>query len=336
MYPGRMRALPSVAIPPDPNEPVTGVVETLTTQAERSNALALLNRAQQVHRLHMRAMPPFILNATFTATDGAGSLTETWMDGQKWRWSGNVGKATAVRLGGDGLHFGSPQGGAIPPAVHVLRNAIFWAAESVSGAGTIRSSSVIWNGKPATCLLLSENPGGEAPTGPRGWEEEEYCIDNASGLLQVHSFAPGTFVDYSYSGVQYHGRTLPSQITIFSGGEKVLDAQMTMTDAGSPDESLFVPSDQMRTYGPVGTGQMPSRMTMEYPSAAVAAGVAKPVVVHASVDGQGTVVATELSIASDPALVQTALDLVKTRPFPPTGNTRQIYLEIRFVADMSR
>jgi hypothetical protein len=44
------------------------------------------------------------------------------------------------------------------------------------------------------------------------------------------------------------------------------------------------------------------------------------------------VVAEELSIASDPALVQTALDLVKAKGFPPIGNTREIYVEVRFVA----
>jgi hypothetical protein len=38
----------------------------------------------------------------------------------------------------------------------------------------------------------------------------EYCIDNASGLMQVHSIAPGTYFVYDYSGnQQYHGRIEP-------------------------------------------------------------------------------------------------------------------------------
>lgn len=40
------RALTSVAVPPDPNEPITGVVQTLTEQPDRSNALALMTRAR--------------------------------------------------------------------------------------------------------------------------------------------------------------------------------------------------------------------------------------------------------------------------------------------------
>lgn len=237
-----------------------------------------------------------------------------------------------MRIGGDGLHYGLPQGGAIPPAVHVLRNAIFWAATSgvPDSEGSIRSSPVIWNGKPTTCLLFS--PRGEDPQGGRSWDEQEFCIDDASGLLQVHSFVPGTYVQYTYNSAPYHGRSPASGITIFSGNKKVLDAQVTITDAGTPDESLFVPTEEMKSYGPVGTGVGPSRWFWQAPAASVSDAAAKPVIVHASVDGQGTVVSEELWIASDPALVQTAFDLVKAKGFPPNGNTREIYVEVQFVA----
>jgi hypothetical protein len=255
------------------------------------------------------------------------------MGGTKWRWSGSVGKDTVVRIGGDGgLVYGSPNGGASPPALHVLRNAVYWAAAGVPDANSsMRSAMVIWNGKPATCLLFG--PGGsDQPAGPRGWEEEEYCIDDESGHLQVHSLVPGTYVDYSYSAAQFHGHSLPSGITVYSGGQKVLDAQLSMSDPGVPDDSLFTPTEQMRSYGPVGNTPMPSRMIWLNPSVIVSDAIAKPVIVHASVDGQGSVVAEELSIACDPSLAQTALDVVKNRPFPPNGNFREIYIEIRFVA----
>lgn len=330
---GSFRALPSVAVPPDPNEPVTGVIATLTAPSERSNALALMIRARKPQQFHTRTTPPFQLSTAFTSTSGSGSMTETRMSGQKWQWSGSAGNDTAVRIGnGNGLVYGSPNGGAIPPAVHVVRNAIFWAAAGVPDASaSIRSSSVIWNGKPTTCLLFG--PGrGEPPEGPRSWEEEEYCIDDASGQLQVHSFVPGTYVNYSYSTAQFRGHTPPSGITIYAGNKKVLDAQLTMTDPGSPEDSLFTPTEQMRSYGPVGSGMMPSRSIMFSTSASVSDAAAKPVIVHASVDPQGSVVAEELSIASDSALVQTALDLVKNKSFPPNGNIREIYVEVRFVA----
>ena len=326
------RGMPSVNVPPDPNEPVTGVIETLTAQPDRSKALAMMIRARKPQQFHTTRTPSFQLEATFTSTAGAGTLSDTWMNGGKWRWSGSVDNETAVRVGGEGLVYGSPNGGAIPPAVHVLRNAIFWAAAGVPNeSASIRSSSVIWNGKPTTCMLFGPGPG-ELIEGPRSWDEEEYCVDDASGQLQVHSFVPGTYVNYSYGTAAFHGRTPPSGITIYSGGKKVLDAQLTMTDPGSPDDSLFIPTEQMRSYGPVGTGMMPSRMLWTNPSPSVSEAAAKPVIVHASVDAQGIVVAEELSIASDPSLAQTALDLVKSRSFPPNGNIREMYIQVSFVA----
>jgi hypothetical protein len=317
-------------IPPDPNEPITATAQPLTP-AERSNALALLGRAREPQRLLMRTTPPYQLSANFSSSAGSGNLTQVWMNGQKWRWSGSIGNETAVRIGIDGAHFGSPNGGAIPPAVHVLRNAIWWAAGAVpSAASQVRSAPVIWNGKPTTCLLFSNLPDAQPESGPRRWDEEEYCMDDASGVLDVYSLVPGTYINYGYSSVQFHGRSLPNQITIYSGNKKVIDAQLAIQDAGTPDDGLFTPTEQMKTWGPVGTGMISSRMTMIAPSTGVSAEI-KPVIVHASIDGQGSVVAEELSIASDPGLVQTALDLIRNKPFPPNGETRQIYVEVRFV-----
>ena len=102
----QIRSVPSVAVPPDPNEPITGVVQTLTEQSDRSNGLALMTRARLKLQLHAQRTPSFVISATFTSSAGAGSMTETWMNGQKWRWSGAVGNDSAVRIAGDGLHTG--------------------------------------------------------------------------------------------------------------------------------------------------------------------------------------------------------------------------------------
>jgi hypothetical protein len=179
-------------VPPDPNEPVTGVVQTLTVPSDRSNALALMTRARLKLQLHAQRTPSFVISETLSSSSGAGSMTETWMNGQKWRWSGTVGNDSAVRIAGDGLTYGQPQGGAIPPAVHVLRNAIFWAATSgvPDAEGSIRSSSAIWNRKPTTCLLFG--PRGEDPQGARTWDR--------TGILHRRYFgaAAGAFFRARY------------------------------------------------------------------------------------------------------------------------------------------
>ena len=58
------RSLPSVVVPPDPNEPVTGVVQTLTAQPDRSSALALMTRARLKLQLHSPRTPSFVISAT--------------------------------------------------------------------------------------------------------------------------------------------------------------------------------------------------------------------------------------------------------------------------------
>ncbi|HEX3742652.1 MAG TPA: hypothetical protein VHW09_01925 [Bryobacteraceae bacterium] len=321
--------MPTVEVPADPNEPVTGVVQTLTTPEDRGHAMQLLSRARLRLQLHAPRTPAFQISASFSSNRGSGAMTETWMNGQKWRWEGNVDKETAVRIPADGLHYALPMGGAIPPAIHLLRGAIFWAAHGLPDAqGSARSTTIDWNGRPATCLLFG--PRNTDPSGPRSWDEEEYCIDDATGVLQEHSEVPGTYVNYTYAAAPYHGRSVPSGIVVMMGNKKVLDAQVTIADAGAPDESLFVPTEQMRSYGPVGTSTSAGRTMFFEPSASVS-DRAKPVIVRASINGEGTVVSEDLSIASDLSLAQTALDVVKAKSFPPNGNTRELFVEVRFV-----
>jgi len=68
----------------------------------------------------------------------------------------------------------------------------------------------------------------------RLWEETEYCIDEGSGLLQVLSIAPGSYVVYGYGGnLQFHGRRIPDRVTVYAGCAQKLDAQIGIGDAGA-------------------------------------------------------------------------------------------------------
>ena len=61
--------------------------------------------------------------------------------------------------------------------------------------------------------------GSGSETQGRIWQEEEYCVDNNSGLIMVHSIAPGTFAVFGYNAnQQFHGRTMPDRISIDVGG----------------------------------------------------------------------------------------------------------------------
>jgi len=325
----------SAAIPADPHEPVSGAVRTAATPAERAAALALLERAKQNSKMHMPGMPPYSLSVSFQASGnagivGSGELTETWMNGQNWRWTASLGGYSLVRISSRGQVWDQQRVAAIPMRVQMLRGAIFWAVKATPSSWQIRTAAVQWNGRPATCLLVS---GFVAPPDqPRIWEEEEYCIDNASGLLQVHSIAPGTFVVYGYSKqLEFHGRLIPDRITAHVGGGAALDAQVGMTDAGSVDQALLTVSPEMMANGPPIMLETGMRFPMNVPNGP-AGGVIQPVIVHATIDGHGKVLEEEVSSAANPALAQAALDLVKKTNFGAAGSTqREAYINVRFV-----
>jgi hypothetical protein len=78
---------------------------------------------------------------------------------------------------------------------------------------------------------------------------------------------------------------------------------------------------------PSSTLDGPMRMPMPVPSSS---GSVQPVIVHASVGGDGRVTEAELSATSDASLVQAALDRVRNMNFGPTGGQRQIYVNVKF------
>jgi hypothetical protein len=215
----------------------------------------------------------------------------------------------------------------------MVRNEVFWAVGAPGLINRLRTAAIQWNGKPATCILTSGADGDAAQSQSRLWEEEEYCIDDASGTLQVHSIAPGTYACFDYSANrQFHGHLVPNRITIYVGGSPAADASFTLVDATAADEASLVPTPAMTTNPPPVTLDGFMRTGIDETSPLAAGGI-QPVIVHAEVDGEGKVVEAELSAASNPALVQPALDLVKKMNFGYTRGERQMYVNVKFAPE---
>ncbi len=325
-----------VPVPSDPHELVTGTVSFAATPPDPAAALLLLERAGQNATSHAPGTPPFRLDVSFTASGpsaytGAGELTETWLSAKSWRWTADLGGYSLVRIGSGGLTAENTHVSEIPMRVHMLRNAIFWAVQAPQRDVQIRTAAAAWNGKPVTCLLVSKviGPATQAPS--RLWEETEFCIDPVSDLLQIHSIAPGTYVVYGYGrDLQFHGRIVPDRITIYEAGAPVVDAYFSITDAGTVDPALLKPAPEMIENGPVIETMLPTRFSVNVPSPLPSKTI-QPVIVHAEVDPAGNVLEEELSAASDPALAQPALDLVKKMNLPHTPFAqRQEYINVRF------
>ena len=156
-------------------------------------------------------------------------------------------------------------------------------------------------------------------------------MDNRSGILQMKSPAPGAYVIYEYGrNLQFHGRFIPDRITASIGGVLVLDAQITIADAGSVDANLLTPSAEMiaRGVGPaLSVGQ---KFLIDAPGGDAADAI-QTVMVHAELNAAGIVLEEEISASTDPRLSQAALDLVKQHAFPPAASQRDVYISVGFV-----
>src|SRR6185312_13562407 len=122
----------------------------------------------------------------------------------------------------------------------MLRNEIFWANSGFGLSQRFRTAKVLWQGKPATCVLESPNFAIDAfDTSVQGrfGNEREYCFDDASGDMVIHSAAPGIYAQFEYGPQsQFHQLRIPARIRIYVAGAVVVDASVQITDATAADE----------------------------------------------------------------------------------------------------
>lgn len=320
----------TVPLPPDVHELVTGTV-AVPSPAERGTDMVMLQKGLQNARLQTSGMSPFRVDATFTAAgsdsslNGQGNFSQTWLSGNTWRWTATWGNTKIVRVMSPRGAF-ADSASPVPVRVHMLRNAIFASVYGNLAMGTqLRAAPASVNGRPATCMLTS---GVLAPNySGRLWEETEYCFDNASQLLVVSSLAPGMFTTYRYEkNLTLHGHTFPDHLTMYVGGNQILDASVTVNDATGTDPGSIAPTPDLMSRGTV--LDAPSREPLPFPAPS---GISKvsPVLVEASIVN-GQVVSTELCAASDPSLAEPALDLIKGLHFGAGNQQRIVYFNVKF------
>jgi len=320
----------------DPREPVGPDAAVVATPVELSAARAVLMRARQRALRHTQGTPPYRFAVSFQAAGnaletGPGTLTETWLNGQQWRWTASVGGVSHVQLRYHGQLMEDRHTPVIPMRAQMLRNEILWATRGPGVDARMRAASVTWHGRPVTCLLISDRADGGAGEIPeragRSWDEEEYCVDDASATLAVHSMAPGTYAEFGYDPTaQFHGYSLADSIKIYVNGALAADASFTIADANPADVESLTPGAEMTSVpAPVGLGEgFHARVD------AVAGNGALPVIVHAEIDGEGNVVEAELSASPAAGMFPAALQQVRAMKFGRTGTERQAYIDVRF------
>jgi hypothetical protein len=309
-------------VPPDPLELVTGPTQVPATPEQRGALVALLNRAIEHYSLHARGTPAHVLQISFAASastlnpGGSGQLRETWLSGENWRWDGTLGGYTLLRISSNAAVYDQNPNSMIPLRLKMLANAVFAPIQGAPRRETLRTASVQWKGSPITCILMSPAGNPETAQNGRQWYETEYCIDPATGLLDIYSIAPGIYTVYDYTNaLKFHDRMLPGKITITENAATVVEAQLTnLADTDSATSgSLLTPTAQMVSQGAATALALPGRFPIRAPRAGSGT-VIEPVIVHAVIESDGKVLESEALQTS--SVSTTALNLVNGMKFP--------------------
>jgi len=322
--------------PSDPQELVTKQPRILSKAADRSAALDLLERARRNSNLR-DITSPYAVKVSFettgdTQTEGLGTMDELSDGGHHWRWSTQLQDSLVIRLGDEGHSYGSNPNEPVPLRIQLLRAALHWPIVRNAGASAIRAANVERDGKAMTCLLLSasipENPA------PRAWVENEYCIETATGILQMWSAAPGIYTLYDYSGAgEFHGHTFPRQVSVFEEGRLAVQARVeSLEDAPNLDPKVFEPTQQMLDAGAAFTLATPNRFPLRVdPSDGPTSTFFQPVIVHATLDAQdGHVIEAESLQNSDRDLSRAATDIIRSYSFAPSGFQQEVFINVQF------
>ena len=246
----------TASIPSDPLEPVTGSIQTISTPDDREAILKLLARARNNYALRTDG-PGYDLKVNFkvdssgqTQYDGAWQMEEIYAPGKGFRWTAKAEAGyTTTQISGEKFSYRDGPGDYLPLRLHEARAALFGpiATQPYVDLDLIRTSTATVNEVELTCVLLSHAPRKATLTSGRHWEESEDCIDPQSGLLKLHSLAPGRYELYDYTDAPTIGtHLLPRKVTITEAGKTVMELRVdSLTELPSPDPALFVPTPEM-------------------------------------------------------------------------------------------
>ena len=319
----------------DPNEFVTHDSRVVTKSSDRTAAVTLLLAARQ--KSDLRDMTtPYSLKASFetsgaTQLEGEGTYEEM-SEGDARRWTAKVGDYEITRIANGPHAYSTNPTEPVPLRIQTVRAAMLSPIPQNFDPGTMRQATVKRDGKTYSCVLGSGSIGNYPP--PRAWTESEYCIDTATGLLQMWSEAPGVFALYNYEGAtDFHGHILPREISIYQEGHLTLSLHLgSPEDLPELDPNLIAPSQEMIDAGEAVVLGMPNRFPLHVmPSDGPASSYFQPVIVHAILDANdGTVIDAEPIQNYDPELTRAAMDLVSNSAFPLLGFQRDVYINVEF------
>jgi len=307
-----LESVPEPPVPSDPLELVTGDAQPVQTPQQRQAATNLLQTARAASNVRAQ---PYDLKTTFTAfgsssSDGNWTLEDTSPSGKIYRWTAQGPGYSSVNLYKDRLLYSNLPPSAIPMRLTQVREAIFYTYQVGGEFMSMRTATGYLNGAEMRCVLTAPAFGGKVFTGGRNWEESEYCVDPNTGLLMLHSPAPGVYIKYDYTnGIHFHGKTIAGAFTISEGGRNVVEARTeSVTDPASSSPALFDPTGMTS----IGVGSMMTAASRVRSTIGPRPVNGNPkmdiVVLHGIAAPDGHLGEVEVLATSNPANNQAALD----------------------------
>jgi hypothetical protein len=323
-------------VPADPLELATGPVEIPGTAEERASAIALLERARQNFTLRSPGSAPYKLKVSFLASgatqySGSGEMEELWQGPGQLRWTAHLANYSEARVFQGGMGWDADPHAYLPLRLQMLRESLLWPLNQNFTNAHFRTAPAAWSGVQVTCVLISFGRAPSSAEPGRLWQEEEFCIDPKSGLLQTYSVSPGMYNVYNYnSAIQFHGRIVPRQLSVVISGAPVLEAQVDIADLGQVEPSTFAPAEGWT--GPAIVIRGPQRFPLFAPAAGSGAKAVQPVIVHALLSVEGKVLEAESLQNSDAALAQAAVQAVSAIQYGPARGPlqREIFVRVQF------
>jgi hypothetical protein len=330
------------AIPADPLEMVHGPVEAVHALDQKQTTLDLLSKARA--NSNLRSSPQgYDLKVTFTVNsggqteyDGVWHMEDIFDPQHGLHWTANTSGYSITEIIADGKIYADSTLNYIPLRLQEARAALFTAIPAASNLqhAMLRTSNAGFQGTPLSCVLVSGGRGVAAASGRR-WEETEECIDPESGLLKVHSIAPGRYDVYDYTNApKLAGHVFPSTIRITEAGKTVSEITVdSLKPISDPDPSLFVPTQAMQDRGRAVSMGGAEKISRTATQGLFASGPPHTVCVFGLVTPSGQLVDAHSLQPSDPnsqAAVQAATQMNFTRssPLGPTGAPQQHFVFI--------
>lgn len=327
--------LPSIGQTISQVEPLHSQIRPVDTPESRQSAVDVLKRARSSYMLRSAGAGydikvSFVVNSQGqTEYDGTWSMHDVFDPKLGLRWTAQVrgaaGSAYSIEhISTNGKTYESGSGDHIPLRLHEARAALFGAIPSATDVQrqSLRISSASFNGAELTCLLIAGPAMPKVQSSQRRAEETEECIDPQSGLLRVHSLAPGRFTVYDYSGaLQFRGHTLPRRVTIIENGQLVseisVESLTELSSLPSADPNLFTPTAAMIEHGRA-TALGSAQKMIRYINSSNAESAVTSVCVFGLVTPSGQLVDAHSLQPTDPNS-QAAVEAARSSTFPHTA-----------------